>query len=186
MIVLIESETMKCKTCGKEKEQADFPKRHKECKVCNRKRSLSWRHKNIERARENARRWNHEHLELRAIREQERRKTARERQRLINKASYEKHKEKRLREHKEFVSSHPEQSASRNEVKKAIRNGVLTRPKECSRCGDIGRVHAHHDDYRQPLDVRWLCSACHLAFHKRKYRIAAENRIILREDSNEA
>lgn len=27
-------------------------------------------------------------------------------------------------------------------------------------------VHAHHDDYAQPLAVRWLCPRCHVAWHR--------------------
>jgi transposase-like protein len=27
-------------------------------------------------------------------------------------------------------------------------------------------THAHHDDYDQPLQVRWLCPACHRQHHK--------------------
>lgn len=56
-------------------------------------------------------------------------------------------------------------------VRKAIRNGDLVRPYECSKCGaspkhsSDGRslIQAHHEDYSKPLDVEWLCAKCHRA-----------------------
>ena len=38
-------------------------------------------------------------------------------------------------------------------VRRAVLRGILTKPDCC--------VFAHHDDYTKPLDVRWLCHACH-------------------------
>lgn len=35
----------------------------------------------------------------------------------------------------------------------------------CEVCGRDD-THAHHDDYSKPLEVRWLCPACHSAHHK--------------------
>ena len=56
-------------------------------------------------------------------------------------------------------------------VGNAIRAGKLTR-QPCESCGahgvnENGRsiVHAHHDDYAKPLDVRWLCTQCHARVH---------------------
>jgi len=39
------------------------------------------------------------------------------------------------------------------------------RHQPCERCGATP-VHAHHDDYTRPLDVRWLCPACHRLWHR--------------------
>lgn len=55
------------------------------------------------------------------------------------------------------------------EVMKAVARGRLIRPDDCEACGYVGRatrdIHAHHDDYSKPLDVRWLCSSCHKRHH---------------------
>ena len=48
----------------------------------------------------------------------------------------------------------------------AVRDGRLVR-KPCGVCG-AAKAQAHHDDYSQPLAVRWLCRAHHLAHHKVK------------------
>lgn len=50
-------------------------------------------------------------------------------------------------------------------VARAIRNGLLER-QPCESCGNPQAV-AHHDDYDKPLDVRWLCQACHRQHHLR-------------------
>lgn len=47
----------------------------------------------------------------------------------------------------------------------AIRDGKLIKqPCEC--CGSTENIHAHHCDYDKPLDVMWLCAACHTAWHR--------------------
>lgn len=65
----------------------------------------------------------------------------------------------------------PEKTAAKLEVLKAMRSGRLSR-EPCESCrespvGADGRslVHAHHDDYAQPLKVRWLCVRCHFTEH---------------------
>jgi hypothetical protein len=54
---------------------------------------------------------------------------------------------------------------ARTLVRQAVANGMLTRPAACDRCGTPGPVHGHHDDYGQPLAVRWLCRGCHALAH---------------------
>lgn len=49
-------------------------------------------------------------------------------------------------------------------VARAIRRGELVR-QPCCRCGAEKTV-AHHEDYDKPLEVVWLCQACHKQRHK--------------------
>ena len=44
-----------------------------------------------------------------------------------------------------------------------LKRGKLKK-KPCERCGEE-KVQMHHEDYSQPLQVRWLCRECHLALH---------------------
>ena len=45
----------------------------------------------------------------------------------------------------------------------AIKKGKLTR-KPCEVCG-AEQTDAHHDDYANPLEVRWLCRVHHRQWH---------------------
>jgi hypothetical protein len=54
-------------------------------------------------------------------------------------------------------------------VADAIRRGILTRPDACVKCeGTNSRIEAHHEDYRQPLRVMWLCRRCHRSLHAKR------------------
>ena len=48
-------------------------------------------------------------------------------------------------------------------ARNAVRDGRLLRGA-CEVCG-AEKVHAHHDDYSKPLEVRWLCPKHHAANH---------------------
>lgn len=58
-------------------------------------------------------------------------------------------------------------------VGNAIRDGRLVR-KECEICGNKD-VDAHHDDYSQPLNVRWFCRSCHANHHKKLRGLVVSN-----------
>lgn len=47
----------------------------------------------------------------------------------------------------------------------AIRDGLLIK-QDCEKCGCSSQIQAHHDDYAKPLEVRWLCPACHKEWHE--------------------
>jgi ribosomal protein S27AE len=50
-------------------------------------------------------------------------------------------------------------------VARAIRNGKLF-SEPCCKCGSTESMHAHHDDYLKPMNVRWMCAGCHSQWHK--------------------
>lgn len=75
-----------------------------------------------------------------------------------------KHKEKRnvyAKEYQRRYKKDPIKVAARTILNNAIRLGKIKRPKKCDRCSVVKRIEAHHADYYKPLEVLWLCSACH-------------------------
>ena len=55
----------------------------------------------------------------------------------------------------------------RNLTNSAIAKGDLVRAECCELCSATKtRIYAHHTDYGNPLNVRWLCSRCHVKAHK--------------------
>jgi len=63
------------------------------------------------------------------------------------------------------VERYPERISARQKVSYEIRRGNIVR-ESCEKCGCKTDVHAHHDDYNKPLDIRWLCSKHHREAHK--------------------
>jgi len=70
--------------------------------------------------------------------------------------------------HRAYMARHraqdpdfPRKMKARNLLNRAVKRGEIERPATCSRCGNAGRIEAHHSDYDKPLDVTWLCTSCH-------------------------
>lgn len=61
----------------------------------------------------------------------------------------------------------PERFRARAAVAYAIKTGRIVRPDRCERCGEHGRVTAHHHSYARcnRLNVEWLCHRCHRRTH---------------------
>jgi ribosomal protein S27AE len=72
-------------------------------------------------------------------------------------------KRKKLRYMRKRRKNNSQKYKARCKVNNAIRDGRLER-QPCEICGKK-KVHAHHDDYSKPLDVRWLCEKHHNIEH---------------------
>lgn len=72
------------------------------------------------------------------------------------------------------------QYAAREESKKIYlkakhQNDLI--PQPCEICGDLKRVHGHHEDYSDPLNVIWLCPSHHMKAHGNVSRAEARENI---------
>lgn len=65
---------------------------------------------------------------------------------------------------REYREKFPLVYAAHNKVEYRLRKGALVR-ECCEVCGET-KTEAHHDDYLQPLRVRWLCVAHHAEWHR--------------------
>lgn len=95
-------------------------------------------------------------------------------------------REKLAANHKRWREKHPETYAAGrrknylsplvkqrhyaySKLKYAISRGDIIKPDICEvnnkECG--GRIEAHHDDYNEPLKVKWLCNNHHKKLHKK-------------------
>lgn len=87
------------------------------------------------------------------------------------------HREYHLEKWREFIARNPgysskyqakwrknnkEKILAHSEVAKALKWGWIT--KQNCHCGE--KAEAHHDDYRKPLEVRWLCRKHHKETHR--------------------
>jgi hypothetical protein len=61
------------------------------------------------------------------------------------------------------VAKTPEAHKAQQAVQYALKTGKLTKPDRCQNldCQKQGKVEAAHEDYSQPLLVKWLCTSCH-------------------------
>jgi len=79
-------------------------------------------------------------------------------------AKYEKaNKKKILISHRKYRENNPKKHKAHNSVAYAIKTKKLSK-KPCEVCG-AKKADAHHDNYDQPLDVRWLCAKHHRQWH---------------------
>lgn len=66
---------------------------------------------------------------------------------------------------RKYREQHPDRDAAHRAVARALRTGRLTKPEVCAGCSHRRQLHAHHENYREPLRVTWLCARCHRHHH---------------------
>lgn len=139
----------KCTVCGIEKHEDDFYKNVRKCKACYCEKIRLDRIKNPEvfKARDA--------------------KRAMSPNRIAAREAYlktEKGRAAKKRATTNWINKSTIKRSAHILVGNYIRDGKLEK-RPCEVCGSAYRVHAHHDDYAYPLDVRWLCAAHHRQWH---------------------
>ena len=66
---------------------------------------------------------------------------------------------------KQYREKNPEKYKAQTALNNAVRDGKVLKPSECHKCKSTLQIEGHHDDYSKPLDVDWMCSACHSRLH---------------------
>lgn len=70
-------------------------------------------------------------------------------------------------EKKLWYSEYRKSRYQKDKLKVKARNAARSLERmPCEKCGSSDTVHAHHDDYSKPLDVRWLCPQHHREWHQ--------------------
>ncbi len=65
---------------------------------------------------------------------------------------------------KEWAARNKEKRSAHSIFWNGIKSGKVVK-KPCEICGET-KVHGHHEDYKRPLDVIWLCDKHHILWHK--------------------
>ena len=77
------------------------------------------------------------------------------------------HNERQLANQKKYRSKNNKKYKVHGIVARAMKSGKLVNPRICEKCGSKNHIVGHHDDYDKPLEVRWLCQACHIDWHSK-------------------
>lgn len=73
-----------------------------------------------------------------------------------------------------YAAANPEKRKAQRSANKAVRQGRLIRPNQCSSCGKSCVPEGHHPDYSKRLEVIWVCIECHREIHRAMRRAALE------------
>ena len=150
----------KCFKCGEEKHISEFYKHPRmadghlnKCKVCTRKdvKTRAERPDMVEKIREEKRLW--------ALTERGKKTMSA----YASGLGREKCSEAKSR----YEKRNPKKRKIHYMVNNAVRDGKLSKPDRCQKCGKTGcRIEAHHKDYDKPFEVDWLCRSCHAEWHR--------------------
>jgi len=95
-----------------------------------------------------------------------------EKQAIYYRRWYVRHGRKRSKQDRELINLwrklNPEKCKTYYLIWYAVKVGKIKKPKYCSKCGEKRKLVAHHDDYKLPFKIRWLCYSCHKKEHNKK------------------
>ena len=66
--------------------------------------------------------------------------------------------------HSELSDEQRKKANTRAYTKEYVKRGIIKK-QLCSICGE-SNVEMHHDDYSNPLEVKWFCRKHHMEYHK--------------------
>lgn len=67
---------------------------------------------------------------------------------------------------RDYRAHFPRKRSAQQKIAYEVRVGRLAPPDKCEVDGcDVSSLHAHHDDYAKPMEVRWLCALHHHRWH---------------------
>jgi len=93
-----------------------------------------------------------------------------------------------ISEYSKKYQASPRGKASYERTKKKNHNAYRSRvsfnsrnkdlyPNSCESCNKEAKVEAHHDDYNEPMKVKFLCKDCHVIWHKENTPLNRESGI---------
>lgn len=160
-----------CTNCDEKKLYEDFYKDKckkdglaSQCKPCRNEVTKRWRKRNFEKIRIVADKYKKENPKR--IKEQRERHKPKKR---ITDIKYQRERRRlnkglKAEEYRKYREKYPQRIKANTLLNIAIKSGKISR-SPCEVCGEV-RVHGHHDDYGQPLEVRWLCPIHHKKAHQ--------------------
>jgi len=78
------------------------------------------------------------------------------------------HNNKRTSITKLYKENNPIRVRAQKKLNYAVFKGELQRKEVCQVCGcNDKKIEAHHFDYDKPLEVIWVCTACHGWIHRK-------------------
>jgi hypothetical protein len=86
-----------------------------------------------------------------------------------------KNSKKFVERYRRYCKDYPQKVLAHQAVARAMRKGILT-IAPCVVCGSDEKVIAHHNDYKKPLEVVFLCRPHHYQVHKNQNSIERQSR----------